>query len=169
VILDASAIVAIVLEEHRSGRADARPQFSGRYAATGSMGDGAEEVLEMKTEIKLAIRTALSCLVESQAAEHSLSSQEVANEVFYSVQRHPSWGRNASGAQKRAAYTHWKRRCHRCGEELPFADAIFHHLKRGIPDQHAPSNLVPQHVKCHDREHGLYRGSLAKGAPRKGQ
>ena len=31
-------------------------------------------------------------------------------------------------------------------------DATFHHLKRGIPHPHAPENLLPQCVVCHDRE-----------------
>lgn len=116
---------------------------------------------------KKSIRAALEDLVESLAAKHSLLPEAVANELFYQLQRHPRWGRNASLAQKRAAFTYWKGRCHRCGGELAFSDSKFHHLKRGISDQHGPPNLVPEHLQCHDAEHRVIRGSLSKGSPKR--
>ena len=114
---------------------------------------------------KSAIRESLEELVERLAQELSLSHETVANEAFYFLQRHSRWGRNATGAQKRASFQHWKEQCFVCNQSLEFSEAVFHHLKRGIADQHAPANLVPSHSKCHDRIHGVTQGSLFKGAP----
>jgi hypothetical protein len=116
---------------------------------------------------KKSARAGLEDLVESLAAKHSLLPEAVANELFYQLQRHPRWGRNATLAQKHASFAYWKGLCHWCGEALSFADSKFHHLRRGIPDQHAPLNLVPEHLQCHDAEHKVELGSLSKGSPRK--
>ena len=120
----------------------------------------------MKAETKSAIRSALAELISSLATERSLTPEEVANESFYFLQRHPTWGRNPSATQKRASHRHWNGQCHRCVHEVAFVDATFHHLKRGIPHPHAPENLVPECMVCHDREHGVSHGSLSKGSPR---
>lgn len=123
----------------------------------------------MQLDAKSTIRAAVDDVIRALAARLSLTEEAVANEAFYHLQRHPQWGRNATASQKRASHRHWGGRCHRCGEEVPFSDAKFHHLKRGMPGQHDPSNLVPEHEHCHDEQHGVSRGSLSKGSPRKGQ
>jgi hypothetical protein len=122
---------------------------------------------QMSQTEKDSIRSSLTELVESLAAKHELFPETVANEAFYLLQRHPHWGRNATKAQKRASFTYWKGLCYRCGEALSFAEAKFHHLKRGIPNQHGPTNLVPEHLECHDAEHKVAQGSLSKGSPRR--
>jgi|RhiMetdeSRZDD1v2_1073273.scaffolds.fasta_scaffold118983_3 hypothetical protein len=81
----------------------------------------------MKAETKSVIRSAVAELISSLAIEHLLTPEEVANEAFYSLQRHPKWGRNPSAAQKRASHRHWNGQCHRCGHEVAFGDATFHH------------------------------------------
>ena len=125
----------------------------------------------MKTDI---IRRRIDEFVVTLAKELSLSHEEVANEAFYRLQRHPEWGRNASPTQKRASYKYWKKQakgdyalCHKCRKEVTYEEAKFHHLCRGIQNQHDPLNLVPEHPKCHDKEHDVIKGSLSKGSPEK--
>jgi hypothetical protein len=121
---------------------------------------------EMTAVEKSQIWAAVDALVANLAAETGLCPEAVANSAFFRLQRHPSWGRNASDAQQRASHAESERRCFRCGNEVAFEDAAFHHLRRGIPDQHGPANLVPAHVKCHDEEHNAEQRSLMRGSPR---
>jgi hypothetical protein len=122
---------------------------------------------ETAPEEKRRINDAVDDLIATLAAATGICREAVANVAFYRLQRHPGWGRNASKAQKRASHTRWKGTCKRCNKPVAFAAAKFHHLKRGIPDQHAPGNLVPEHLKCHDSEHSVKKGSLTKGSPTK--
>ena len=122
---------------------------------------------EITQKDKVAIRAAISAAIKRVSISCAVCTEAVANEAFYLLQRHPQWGRNASSTHKRASFKHWKRRCHRCKKSVPFDEAKFHHLLRGVPNQHGPENLVPQHLHCHDEEHGATRGSLSKGSPMK--
>jgi hypothetical protein len=123
------------------------------------------DITQMNAQEKTILRTSLEEWVGSIAAKLSLDEAEIANEAFYSLQRHKVWGHNATSAQKRAAYKHWNTHCQN-GHELSFEDATFHHLTRGIPNQHEPANLVPLCRTCHDAKHGVRRGSILKGSPR---
>ena len=107
----------------------------------------------------------IDVLVQTLASRMSICEEAIGAVAFYRTQKHPRWGRNASAAQKKAAFEHWKGKCQKCGGDVSFADAKFHHLKRGIADQHGPGNLVPEHTHCHDAEHMVKHGSLSKGAP----
>jgi hypothetical protein len=112
------------------------------------------------------IRDSLDKFIRNTADGSGICAEAVAAIAFYRLQRHPTWGRNATPTQKNAAYKHWKGVCHRCNEEVGRAEAKFHHLNRGVPNQHEPSNLVPEHTSCHDDEHNVIYGSLSKGSPR---
>jgi hypothetical protein len=111
------------------------------------------------------IKIAVDKLISSLADSCGLCREAVANIAFYCLQRHADCGRNATKKQKRASYAHWDGRCKKCNEPVSFEDAKFHHVKRGIPNQHEPDNLVPEHEKCHDEEHNVKKGSLSKGSP----
>jgi hypothetical protein len=116
---------------------------------------------------KVLIQTAIDKLIESISKSIRACPEAVANEAFYRLQRNPSWGRNANKIQKKAAFRLAGAKCERCRKPLSFKDAVFHHRKRGIPNQHEFPNLVPHHKKCHDAEHNVELGSLLKGSPRK--
>jgi len=122
---------------------------------------------EIDDSDKKEIRKAISQSIERVALERSICREAVANEAFYLLQRNPAWGRNATSARKRASFLRWEGNCYRCKTALTFEEAKFHHLRRGIPDQHGPSNLVPVHDKCHDDQHGVSKGSLSKGSMKK--
>jgi len=119
---------------------------------------------ELDDSDKKAIHKAITQGIEKVALERSICREAVANEAFYVLQRNPAWGRNATSTQKRASFARWEGRCYRCKKALTAEDAKFHHLSRGVPDQHGPSNLVPEHLRCHDDQHGVSRGSLSKGS-----
>jgi len=121
----------------------------------------------MENKHRTKIRQAVSVLVEKLAEETGCHAEAVADVAFLHIQKHPSWGRNSTEAQKRASLRFWKERCQGCGEALSRAEAVFHHLRRRIPDQHAPENLLPYHPGCHDTEHGAKKASLSKGASRR--
>jgi hypothetical protein len=119
-----------------------------------------------KHEIEV-IRDAVDQFITDLSAKISTCTEAVATVAFYRMQRHPSWGRNATTTQKNASYKHWKGVCHRCKEKVARSEAKFHHIVRGLPDQHGPKNLVPEHTACHDDEHNVVYGSLSKGSPTK--
>jgi hypothetical protein len=120
---------------------------------------------EITQKDKDEVRSAISKTIEHLSATRAVCIEAIANEAFYWLQRHPQWGRNASASHKKASFLHWKGLCHRCQRAVALEEAKFHHLHRGVPNQHGPRNLVPQHLHCHDEEHGALRGSLSKGSP----
>ncbi len=119
----------------------------------------------MQAVQKEAIKRSVTELIVRLATELSMHPEAVADVAFLHIQKHPSWGRNPTKAQKRTAHRHWKGRCQHCQEQVPFEAAVFHHLRRRIPKQHQPDNLLPYHASCHDSEHEAQRGSLSKGSP----
>lgn len=120
---------------------------------------------EITQQDKDAVRSATSKAIEHLSEARAVCIEAIANEAFYWLQRHPQWGRNASSTHKKASFQHWKGLCHCCKQAVAFDDAKFHHLHRGVQNQHGPQNLVPQHLHCHDEEHGAVKGSLSKGSP----
>jgi 5-methylcytosine-specific restriction endonuclease McrA len=129
--------------------------------------DRSRPASEMTKEETKLIWKAVDALVERLSLETDLCPEAVANSAFYRLQRHPDWARNATQTQKRVSHAARGGKCFRCGEEVAFKDATFHHLLRGVPDQHGPANLVPFHEKCHDEEHKAEKASLMKGSPRR--
>jgi hypothetical protein len=121
--------------------------------------------VEITLQNKDAIRSAISKTIEKLSEAHKVCIEAIANEAFYWLQRHPQWGRNASSTHKKASFQYWNGVCHRCKQAVALNAAKFHHLHRGVPNQHGPRNLVPQHLHCHDDEHGAEKGSLSKGSP----
>lgn len=121
----------------------------------------------MDRERRLQVTQAVSALVEKLAKETECHPEAVADVAFLHIQKHPSWGRNPSEAQKRASLRYWKDECQGCGEAVARERAVFHHLRRRIPNQHEPRNLLPYHPECHDAKHGARRASLSKGTPRR--
>lgn len=122
------------------------------------------------------IRAELDSFVKRVSAKTGLPGEAVALEVRYWHQSASNKYRtNASTADKTRSYKFYDGRCQAagCGEPIDRNDAVFHHVDRGVPDQHAPENLKPYHESCHDSHHGVERGSLTKGsqhsASRKGQ
>jgi len=111
------------------------------------------------------IRDALDSFIAVTSDQFDACAEAVAAVAFYRLQRHPTWGRNATDAQKSVSYKHWKGVCHRCHKHVERGEAKFHHLTRGVPNQHVPSNLVPEHTSCHDDEHNVLYGSFDKGSP----
>jgi hypothetical protein len=122
---------------------------------------------DMTDTEKSQIWAAVDALVANLAAVTGMCAEAVATSAYYRLQRHPAWGRNASKDHKQAAHAAGNGRCYKCGEEVALKDATFHHLRRGIPNQHGPANLVPSHEKCHNEEHGAEQASLMKGSPRR--
>lgn len=120
---------------------------------------------DLPDDAKSVIRSRMDQLVSALSGELNACSEAIGTELFYRTQRHPTYGRNASVAQKNASYSHWQGLCQKCGKPVARNPAKFHHLKRGVSGQHGPENLVPQHTHCHDHEHGAVKGSLSKGSP----
>lgn len=114
---------------------------------------------------KDSIHAGLDRLISCMARDLGLPREAIATELFYRLQRHPEYGRNATDTQKNAAFAHWKGICQKCLLPVERRDAAFHHLRRAVRNQHAPCNLVPYHRHCHDNEHGAVDGSLSKGTP----
>ena len=112
-----------------------------------------------------AVRDSLDEFVRRNSEELGICEAAVAAAAFYRLQRHPTWGRNATTTQKNASFKHWSGVCHRCKQAVGRSEAKFHHLTRGIPNEHSPLNLVPEHPTCHDDEHHVRNGSLSKGSP----
>jgi len=122
---------------------------------------------ELTSQDRNEIRQAIVRTVERIAFRRSICVEAVANEAFYQLQRNKKWGRNATQTEKRASLKWWKGMCYYKDGKVRFENAVFHHLKRGVPRQHGPKNLVPMHSRCHNRDHGAKKGSLLKGGPRK--
>jgi hypothetical protein len=112
-------------------------------------------------DAKAAIHKDLDAMIERTASDLGATREVVAREVYYRMQRHPDpdLRRNPTTAEKRRAFRYWAEACQRsgCTEPLNFGEAEFHHLARGVQDQHAPANLLPYHAKCHAAEHSLSR------------
>ena len=115
---------------------------------------------------KMQIRASVAELIERLAGKLKIHPEAVADVAFLYIQKHPSWGRNPSRTQKRASHKHWNNRCQGCREPVELRDAVFHHLRRRIPNQHEPENMLPYHRDCHDKVHDVSQGSLSKGSPR---
>ena len=109
------------------------------------------------------IRGQLDAVIESLSRELGVCVEAVANTAFMHVQKQPNWGRNATKAHKNASFLAWEGKRQRCRQPVDRSAAVFHHLSRGVPNQHGPQNLVPHHNRCHDEEHGVMQGSLTKG------
>ncbi len=122
---------------------------------------------DLSDDVKSLIRSRLDQLVNTLSQELEAPVEAIATELFYRLQRHPVYGRNATVTQKNASYSHWRGICHKCDKPVARDQAKFHHLQRGVHKQHEPANLVPQHTHCHDRQHRVVKGSLSKGAPGK--
>lgn len=110
-----------------------------------------------KDEIKLSLLKFISNISKKVSAR----PEAVANAAFYYLQRNKSWGHNATKKQKKEAYAYWKGICSRCHILVNMSEVKYHHKERGIPDQHNPTNLLPQHKRCHDKEHNVSKGSLS--------
>jgi len=121
----------------------------------------------MQKEQRAVIKRRLDQFVEQLATDLELAPEAVADIAYLRIQKHRSWGRNPTRAQKRAAYEHWQGLCQACEQPVDFSDAVFHHVQRRIPNQHEPQNLLPYHDHCHDHHHGVTHRSLSKGAPRR--
>ncbi|MAX36760.1 MAG: hypothetical protein CME33_09375 [Gimesia sp.] len=123
----------------------------------------------MKTYSKMTslerdqIHQQVDALIESLSEEFDACTEAVANTAFMRIQKHPTWGRNATHRHKSDSYSEWDGKCERCGQFVDRSEAVFHHLSRGVPNQHGPQNLVPHHNSCHDAEHGVSKGSITKG------
>ena len=109
------------------------------------------------------VEFAIGQTIRAFAKQFGKPPEAVAVEAFYVLQSHPEWGRNASATHKRRSLAHWQGCCYECGQPVTTAEATYHHLKRGVPNQHGPENLVPTHPGCHDRTHNAVKGSLLKG------
>lgn len=118
---------------------------------------------------KSVIVRTLDLFIRTTSEQLGVCPTVVAAASFYRLQRHPEWGRNPTRSQKTLAYKHWGGVCQhpKCMIKDPIKknELTFHHLIRGIPDQHSPHNLVPMHILCHDDEHNAISRSLATGSP----
>ena len=106
-------------------------------------------------------------IVEQLSREKNLIPVVVSNIAFLRLQKHPTWGRNATKTQKRESFKLSKEKCYICKKRISFSEAVFHHYKRDIAKQHSYPNLVPLHSDCHDRLHKVKNNSLLKGTPSK--
>lgn len=122
---------------------------------------------DLTQDDKGLIRRQLDVLIQSLSESLNASPEGIATELFYRLQRHPDYARNANTTQKNKSYTHYDGICQNCHKPVSRREAKFHHLKRGLRNQHAPENLVPYHVDCHDHEHGAVNDSLSKGSPKR--
>jgi hypothetical protein len=122
---------------------------------------------ELDDKDKKLLQKKVSEFIESVSEETKFCHEAVANSFFYAIQRHPQCGRNANKTQKKNSFLFWQKKCSNCGETLNFDHVIFHHIERGIPNQHDPKNLKPYCESCHDQEHHIRKGSLMKGSPKK--
>ncbi len=120
----------------------------------------------MDTELRTRIKHSVTMLVETLSQELGQPRAAVADLAYLHLQKHPVWGRNPSKSQKRAAHRRWGGACQACLEIVALDEAVFHHLKRRVDDQHDPHNLLPYHDKCHDKHHGVVQDSLSKGSPK---
>jgi hypothetical protein len=121
----------------------------------------------MDTELRSRVKESVLGLVEQLSAELRLPRAAIADIAYLYLQKHPTWGRNPSKSQKRAAHNHWKGACQECAGPVEFSEAVFHHRQRRIDEQHSPQNLLPYHDSCHDKHHGVVSGSLSKGSPKR--
>ena len=121
----------------------------------------------MDTEDRAKVKQAVAGLVETLCESLGLPRAAVADIAYLYLQKHPSWGRNPSKTQKRAAHRHWQGRCQDCQKLVSFEESVFHHRKRRIDEQHSPGNPLPYHDACHDKHHGVVVGSLSKGSPKR--
>jgi hypothetical protein len=119
-----------------------------------------------------SLRKALSDFVINRAKEVGLPEEAVVQEIRYWQQSNSQWRTNPTSTDKRRSFRHWSECCWVCGDPIDMiADATFHHLKRGIPNLHAPENMVPLHRNedfgCHEKLHNAPSGSLTAGSLRK--
>lgn len=97
-----------------------------------------------------------------------LPDEGVVQEIRYWHQRASNeWSTHPSPTAKARSFRYWSSKCQRpgCRKPLTKDEASYHHLKRGIPNQHRPESLLTYHHGCHYNEHGAVRASLRKGPP----
>jgi hypothetical protein len=118
-------------------------------------------------EQRKTIRKALASFTEEHASLLGCTPQAVVQEIRYWQQSHPDWRTNPTKKEKASSFKHHKGICVECHQQISsMDDATFHHLERGIPNLHGPSNMVPLHktLGCHEKLHNAPSGSFTSGS-----
>jgi hypothetical protein len=129
-------------------------------------------VTRFSQDERTQLRAELDHFVSEKAVALGRPEEAVVQEVRYWQQSAAKGHTNPTATQRRLSFEHWKNVCAVCGERIESLDkATFHHLKRGIPNQHAPENMQPLHRNeprgCHEKIHGVPVGSLTAGSMRR--
>lgn len=117
------------------------------------------------------LRRELDLFVSKRATKLGRPEEAVVHEIRLWQQSAAKGHTNATKTQQRKSFNHWKGICSACNKTIDsLADATFHHLKRGISNQHAPENMQPLHRDggCHEKLHGAPAGSFTAGSKRSG-
>lgn len=110
-------------------------------------------------EQRQKIRKKLFSYVDSISKLHGLHKEAVVLEMRYFHQSATNpYRTNATKKDKERSLTHYKGKCKAkgCKKTLGFVvkkGIEFHHIERGIPNQHEPKNLKPFCKGCHFTEH----------------
>lgn len=120
---------------------------------------------------RLEIRSELDALAKRLMSSAGLSGEAIALEIRYWHQSASNpYRTNSTSSDKNKSYKVHEGKCGFCSKKIEsFDEAVFHHIERGIADQHGPENLVPYHNECHDNHHhaGKQAASMTKGSQKK--
>jgi len=118
------------------------------------------------------LRATLDDYATRIAKDYGHPLEAVVQEIRYWQQSVSAGRTNPKAQQKKASFHFWGQVCMVCNEVIEsLAAATFHHLKRGVPDLHGPTNMRPLHRDeskgCHEKLHGAPAGSLTAGSRRR--
>jgi hypothetical protein len=105
------------------------------------------------------IRKKLLSYVKALSKTHSLYPEAIVLEMRYFHQSATNpYRTNASKRDKQKSLDHYKGKCQAKGCKKVLGNIVkrsieFHHVKRGVPNQHEPKNLKPYCKGCHYKEH----------------
>ena len=123
-------------------------------------------------EQRKTIREGLVRFTQEHASLLGCPPEAVVQEIRYWQQSNRDWRTNPTKKQKKSSFHYHKGICAVCHDEISsISDATFHHKERGIPQLHAPENMVPLHrtLGCHEKVHDAPPGSFTAGSMHKGE
>ena len=117
------------------------------------------------------LRSELDQFVTIKAESFGHPEEAIVQEIRYWQQSAAKAHTNPTRAQREKSFEHWQGICLVCKKRIAsISAATFHHLKRGVPNLHAPENMQPLHrdesFGCHEKLHGAPAGCLTAGSMR---
>jgi hypothetical protein len=104
-------------------------------------------------EIRALLCSELELMVRRLSELAKCEEEALVEEIRQFYRNHPRWRTKPDANEKKRSFIYHGRACFNCGQPIgTLREAIFHHHRRGVRDQHKPENMVPCHQqgKCYE-------------------